>query len=511
MNAHRASLPSAAAACLLLSSVGSVFAQLPTSATVPNPAFAEVRATILEAVAGGGIPSMSVAVAKDGRVIWEESFGWADRERMIPATPNTMYSMASISKPLTTTGLMILVERGDIDLDAPVDRYIAPAKLTAFEGDASAATVRHILNHTSGLPVHYSVFYRDEPERQPPPASESIRRYGILVHPPGAVYQYSNFAFGLASHIIEKVSGRPYAEFMKNEVFLPLGMTHSSIDPGPGLEDVAAIRYGGDGEPVPFYVSDHPGASQAYVSAHDLIRFGLFHLGHTQPEQTQILSPASIDLMKRDSDPNPDNNRYGLGWFLNPDERGYGVVWHTGSMRGTNTMLKFVPSEDIALVVLINASSDLRVKIANDIIGTLLPDYGEKWKEVRDRTEERAGAFAPPPELLGEWTGELTTYDETVPVRLVIQPDSDVHVRIGRQMETLLNRVRFADGFLTGTSYGTIPSSDARAHPHDISYRLLLDGDVLSGYVTTEFTTDRSYGNFSSYIRLQKAATSPGG
>ena len=180
-------------------------------------------------------------------------------------------------------------------------------------------------------------------------------------------------------------------------------------------------------------------------------------------------------------------------------------------MRGTNTMLKFVPSEDIALVVLINASSDLRVKIANDIIGTLLPDYGEKWKEVRDRTEERAGAFAPPPELLGEWTGELTTYDETVPVRLVIQPDSDVHVRIGRQMETLLNRVRFADGFLTGTSYGTIPLSDARAHPHDISYRLLLDGDVLSGYVTTEFTTDRSYGNFSSYIRLQKAATSPGG
>lgn len=510
MTRNRVSLLAAAAACLLSFSFGAALAQVPTSATVPNPAFDEVRASILEAVAGGGIPSMSVAVAKDGRVIWEESFGWANRERMIPATPHTMYSMASISKPLTTTGLMILVERGEIDLDAPVNRYIAPAKLTAFEGDAAAATVRHILNHTSGLPVHYSVFYRDEPERQPPPASESIRRYGILVHPPGAVYQYANFGFGLASHIIEKVSGRPYAEFMKNEVFLPLGMTHSSVDPGPGLEDYAAIRYGGNGEPVPFYVSDHPGASQAYVSAHDLIRFGLFHLGHTQPGQTQILSPA-IDLMKKDSDPNPDNNRYGLGWFLNADERGYGVVWHTGSMRGTNTMLKFVPSEDIALVVLINASSDLRVKIANDIIGTLLPDYGEKWKAVRARPAEPGEAFAPPPGLLGEWNGELTTYDETVPVTLVVQPDSDVHVRIGRQMETLVNRVRFADGFLTGTSYGTIPSSDARAHPHDISYRLRLDGDVLSGYVSTEFTTDRSYGNFSSYIRLQRTRPAGGG
>jgi hypothetical protein len=151
------------------------------------------------------------------------------------------------------------------------------------------------------------------------------------------------------------------------------------------------------------------------------------------------------------------------------------------------------------------------VKIANDIIGTLLPDYGEKWRAVRDRPGERGEAFAPSPELLGEWTGELTTYDETLPVRLVIQPDSDVHVRIGRQMETLLNRVRFADGYLTGTSYGTIPSSDARAHPHDISYKLLLDGDVLSGYVTTEFTTDRSYGNFSSWIRLRRASPARSG
>lgn len=505
MQTNRTLLHAAATAGLLLSSFASVLAQTPTNATIPNPTFEEVRATILEAVAGGEIPSMSVAVAKDGRIVWEESFGWADRERMIPATPHTMYSMASISKPLTATGLMILVERGEIDLDAPVDRYIAPAKLTAHEGEASAATVTHILNHTSGLPTHYTTFYLDEPGRRPPPATESIRRYGILVHPPGAVYQYANFGFGLASHIIEKVSGRSYADFMKEEVFLPLGMTHSSIDVGPGLEEYAAIRYRGNGEPVPFYISDHPGASQAFVSAHDLIRFGLFHLGHTQPGQTQILAPASIDLMKEDSDPNPDNNRYGLGWFLNEDERGYGVVWHTGSMQGTNTILKFVPEEDIAVVVLLNANSDLRLKIANDIIGTLLPDYGEKWREVRDRSGQPGEPFVPTAELLGEWEGELTTYDETVPVTLEVQPDGDVHVRIGRQMETLLNRVRFGGGYLTGTSFGVIPSGDARAYPHNISYRLLLDGDVLCGYVTTAFTADRSYGNFSSYIRLQKA------
>jgi CubicO group peptidase (beta-lactamase class C family) len=154
----RALVRTAVATCLLWSSVGAVLAQAPTSATVPNPTFDEVRATILEAIAAGEIPSMSVAVAKGGEIIWEEAFGWADRERMIQATPHTMYSMASISKPITTTGLMILVEQGKVELDQPVNRYIAPARLTAFEGDAESATMTHILNHTSGLPVHYSVF-----------------------------------------------------------------------------------------------------------------------------------------------------------------------------------------------------------------------------------------------------------------------------------------------------------------------------------------------------------------
>jgi CubicO group peptidase (beta-lactamase class C family) len=503
---RKAIVQAAATTFLLWSSVGAVLAQVPTSATVANPTFDEVRATILEAIAGGEIPSMSVAVASGGEIIWEEAFGWANREKMIQATPHTMYSMASISKPITTTGLMILVERGKVELDQPVNRYIAPARLTAYEGDAEAATMTHILTHTSGLPVHYSAFYQDEPDRQPPPFTESIRRYGILVHPPGAVYQYANFAFGLVDHVISRVSDLPYPEFMKTEVFLPLGMTHTSIDVGPGLEDYAAIRYGENGEPVPFYISDHTGASQVYSSAHDLIRFGLFHLGHTLPEQKQILSPESIERMKRDSDPNPENNRYGLGWFLARDEYGYDVVWHTGSMRGTNTMLKFVPDEDIAVVVLVNAASDLRQKIPNDIIGVLLPDYGVKWREVRDRPSVPRPAFEPGQELIGEWKGNLTTSDETVPVTLTIQADGDVQVEIGDQLKTLLDRVRFADGFLTGTGYGTIPSSDARAHPHNIGYRLLLDGELLSGYVTTEFTTDRSYGNFSSYVRLERAA-----
>jgi len=474
------------------------------TATILNPRFDGIRAKIMEAVTNAEVPSMSVAVAKDGKVIWEESFGWANREKMIKATPHTMYSMASISKPITTTGLMILVEKGLVDLDEPVDTYIAPAALTAHEGDAADATVTHILNHTSGLPLHYTVFFKEDIDRQPPAFPESIRRYGLLVHPPGEVYQYSNFAFALADHIITKVSGTPYREYMKTEVFLPLGMTHTSIDVGPGLEEYQAIRYNNDGQPVSFYISDHPGASQVYCSAHDLIRFGLFHLKHTQPNQKQIITKDTIDLMKRDSSPNPDLNGYGLGWFLRENEYGYPVVWHTGSMRGTNTMLKFVPSEDIAVVVLTNTNTDLRVKITNDIIGVMLPDYDEKWQVKRDKPREEREPFKAVEELTGEWQGEIKTYEETVPIMMIFQEDGDIHVKIENQAETLLNSARFNDDWLTGSSYGDIPSGDAMEFPHSIGYKMLLKDNMLSGYVHTYFKSTRYYCSFSSYIRLEK-------
>ncbi len=472
--------------------------------TIPNKKFNKVRSTIIEAVTNGDIPSMSVAVAKNGKIIWQESFGWANREKKIKATPNTMYSMASISKPIATTGLMTLVEKGRVSLDDPVNKYITPAKLTAYQDGSDKVTVRHILNHTSGLPSHYSVFYIDEPLRQPPAKLESVRRYGILVHPPGEVYQYANFGFSLADHIIEKVSGRSFTNFMKREVFVPLGMMHTSIDVAPGLEEYAAVRYDGNFKPVPFYISDHPGASQVYCSAHDLIKFAMFHLNKKQPDQKQILKKESVNLMKKDSDPNPDNNRYGLGWFLLEDDYGYSVFWHTGTMRGACNKLKFVPSENLAVVVLINGYSSLRVKIPNDIIGVLLPEYGKKWAKERDKKPPRREEFKPVSELTGKWEGEIKTYEDILPVKMIFQEDGDVHIYLDKQLKTLMNNVSFRNNTLTGASYGSIPSGDAQLFRHNISYKLKLKDNRLCGYVSTSFQEERSYGNFSSYIVLEK-------
>src|SRR5262245_59164435 len=132
-----------------------------------NPAaFDSVREFIKQQLTERRLPSIAVAVARDGQIIWEEAFGWADSEKRVSATPHTMYSLASISKPITATGLMILKERGRIELDRPINEYLGEAKLAVRVGNPAEATVRRVANHTAGLPLHYQFFYEDESDRK---------------------------------------------------------------------------------------------------------------------------------------------------------------------------------------------------------------------------------------------------------------------------------------------------------------------------------------------------------
>jgi CubicO group peptidase (beta-lactamase class C family) len=120
---------------------------------------ARLGATIRRLLDSARVASVAVAVARDGVVLWEEGFGHADLARRIPATPSTLYSVASISKPITATAVMQLVERGRVDLDRPIDGYLGAMRVTGLAGDASGVTVRRVLSHTAGLPLHYRFFY----------------------------------------------------------------------------------------------------------------------------------------------------------------------------------------------------------------------------------------------------------------------------------------------------------------------------------------------------------------
>src|SRR6266852_2697091 len=269
-----------------------------TDSTSPTPHydFSPVRAYVQKTIADKQLPSVSVAVAKNGKIIWEEAFGWADREKMIPATPGTVYAHASLTKPYTSTGVLELVEQHKIELDHPINEYLGSTPLTAIVGDASGATVRRVLCHTSGLPIHsVNLFAGGD---QVPPMADTIRRYGALVNPPGQYFNYSNLGYGALGHMTALVSQLDWKEYMRDKVFLPLGLLNTIVGIGPGLAAYAAARYDNGSHRLPPFAADTPGASTIWSSAHDVVRFGMFQLKDHLPDQRAILTDATLDLMK---------------------------------------------------------------------------------------------------------------------------------------------------------------------------------------------------------------------
>jgi CubicO group peptidase (beta-lactamase class C family) len=477
-----------------------------------------VRDSIERQLLRGGA-AMAVAVAKDGKIIWEQGFGWANREKMIPATQHTMFSLASISKPITATGLMLLVQRGQIDLERPTNDYLGVGKITGLAGDASQATVKRVLSHTAGLPLHYQFFYFNEPVR-PPTMDETIARYANLVSAPGETFRYSNLGFGIIDYLISRVSGQSYPAFMRSQVFLPLGLVHTSVDIGPGLEEFAAERYDQAGRPIPFYTFDHNGGSAVYSSAHDLVRFAMFHLKDHLPDQRAILPDSAIDRMHQGVAKNPfgdSTSSYGLGWLIHRSDHGYQWLEHSGGMPGVATAMNLYPTENLAIVALTNGGGN-PFAIAQDIAGIVLPKYGDSLRADRahPRRPPSPPKFTTPPALAGTWTGTLRTWIKTVPFSLVFEPDGDVKVqlgpapktgsdeRAGLELRALLNDVEWQDPVLSGRFAGTIPTPDASRVPHTIALELRLVNGKLRGQANAESGVNPVYFSIASYVELTK-------
>ena len=460
------------------------------------------RESVRNVIVENGIPSIAVAVARDGEVVWEEGFGWANRADRVQATAHTMYSLASISKPITATGLMILVERGLIDLDAPVNAYLGQAKLQARVGNADEATVRRVANHTSGLPVHCQFFYEDEPYRRPP-MDETIRRYGTLVTAPGERYQYSNLGYGVLDDIIARVSGQSYVDFMRTEVFIPLGLTHTSVHIDPGLAAYEAVRYASDGTAIPFYDFDHPGASAVFSSAHDLVRFGMFHLKNHLPDQKRILRDETIDGMHKPTSEPDGNVGYGIGWRSDVSEGGLRTLSHNGGMGGVSTTLTLVPDENTAVAVLCNASSGAPHEIKDTILAAVFPGKAEKPETREESEQNQPVAFGP--ELVGEWKGEVHTYRDAIPLVLEVKPSGDVHARLGDALWTLVNDVRYEDGYLGGVMAGDIHTDDANRRPYHLHLEVKHRGNVLNGSLSARSKPSKRMGNcLTHWVALGK-------
>ncbi len=472
-----------------------------------DPRFDAARAKILQLIQKDELPSISVAVAQHGKIIWEQGFGWADREQLQPASSDTMYSQASISKPFTATALMTLVQKGKVRLDAPANDYLGAAKLTGLAGDASRADIRSILSHTSGLPLHWQFFYANEDYRDPP-MDDTILRYGILVNPPGELFQYSNLGFGILGYIVAQLSGLSYPDAMQTIVFAPLGLTHTSSGIGPGLERYAAARYDSKMHPLPFYTFDHLGASAIYSSAHDLVRFAMFHLKDHLAGQEPILTDETIDLMHRGiTEMSPNGPFYALGFFGSLNDHGVKVFGHSGGMPGVSTVMRIYPEEDLAVVVLTNTSGTGAVpEIERTIASALIPRYAKALAADPKPAETPKDPYHPTPEFVGTWTGTLRTWQASIPLQLIFQPDGDIHVKLGDELETLLNDPHWESKMLTGKFAGSIPTPDAAHHAHAIHLELWQRNGKLAGEANAEATDEPAHYSLASYVELARAA-----
>jgi CubicO group peptidase (beta-lactamase class C family) len=352
---------------------------------------------------------------------------------------------------------MVLIDRKRLDLDRPINDCLGDAKVRARAGDASTVTLRRVAQHTAGLPGYYETFYPDEPDKPPTPDG-MILRYGFTSFPPGDHFHYSNLGYALLGEAVARASGKDFGDFLREEVFLPLGMHRSAVRLGPALKRHRAIRYGLGRERLPDYVTPHAPASDIYASAHDLARFGMFHMKLRLTDQKRILSEAAIDDMRRSPVPMGDEE-YGIGWHMRKDAKGRRHVLHGGAAAGVDALLTLIPGEDLCVAVLANVTggTELTRGISDRILAMLLGGEVNDVRPAPRPARREAGTLRG--ELKGRWAGSVHTHRREIAVTLWFQESGDVHARLGDQLKTLVNDPRLGAGSFTGKMAGDIETA----------------------------------------------------
>jgi len=439
-----------------------------------------IRQDIEREIAAGRASGVAVSLTQRGKVIWQEGFGWADKKRGRRVTPDTPFSLASVTKPFTTTALMVLVAIKKVSLDARANDYLMPAKIRAGVGNPDDVTVRALASHSSGLPRIFQ-FFPEGGARKQPSMDDVIRDYGVLVCPPNEQYYYSNVGMGTVAHIVSRISGRDFGEFLKDKVLKPLGLSHSFFDTDLSRRDEMAQRYDDQGNAFPFYVTSTPGTGELYASAHDVARFAMFHLKVHLADQQPILGDEQIDELHRPVIRISADRSYGIGWMIGRAFDGSTVLYHNGDQAGVVTVMMLLPSRDISCVVLTNqeADQDLVERTRDATIRTLVPQWN--WK-----------SSAPlPPQLLpetyrGKWRGKLHDGDRTVALTLLIA-DKESTLQIHGQNKQSITDLGLVEEMMVGKARGDLGLPATRAAKAEtLSLRLKVRGPKLEGEIGAE-------------------------
>ncbi len=327
------------------------------------------------------IPGISMAVVHDQDVLWSKGFGHADRERQTPATPQTIYSICSISKLFTAVGLMQLRDAGKVRLDDPVDTHLDWYTIKDKFPDAPPVTVEGILTHSSGLPRESDYPYWSPPGFPFPTREQIMTRLAEQeeLYPAFEYYQYSNLGLSLAGEIVSAASGQPYDAYIRSNILDPLGMVATSSEI-PAAEHGRRMAKGysartreGTRPPVPVFQARGIAPAAGYASTvEDLARFAQWQFRVLHHGADELLSRNTLREMYRVHWIDPDwEAKRGLGFGTWRDnDRTY--VGHGGSCPGYRSHFNVDPTGRIATIFMSNASgvnSNLFTSRAQEIVG----------------------------------------------------------------------------------------------------------------------------------------------
>ena len=329
-----------------------------------NPSKPEMTAADAEAFLDGILPlqlereniaGATVSVVKDGKLLFAKGYGFADREKKSPVSAETtLFRPGSISKLFTWTAIMQLYEQGKLDFDKDVNEYLDFKIPEAF---GKPITLKNMMTHTPGFEEQVKDLFVTGTET--PNLGQYLKTHiPARIFPPGTTPAYSNYATALAGYIVERVSGRPFAEYIDENIFKPLGMTHSTFaQPLPAaLADSMSGGYRlAFDQSIPFEVVSAFPAGSLSSSATDMAKFMLAHLQDGQLGDARIMKPETARLMHSRLFALDDAANGMAHGFYEETRNGHRIIGHAGDTIAFHSDLHLIPDTGVGFFVSYNS------------------------------------------------------------------------------------------------------------------------------------------------------------
>lgn len=330
-----------------------------------DPLYQEIEKLGQELTIKNNLPGIAVAVIRDGKVAWILSIGYANLASKKPVTQETIFNVGSVSKLVSAWGFMQLTEKGLVKLDDPVDSALTRWHLPDSEFDKSKVTLNRILSHTAGLSVHG--YGGSDQGTKLLSLEQSLngktKRNGETVHlisEPGSKWEYSGGGYTLAQLLLEEKTKHDFSSYMKQNVFLPLGMKNTSYEWTEEMLKNSATAYDELGNPIKNRIFTEKAAAGLQTTITDLAHFAELSITRNPKQLNQVLKPKTIQLMETPVLPSSNEGESGLGYrFMNYED--FRTTGHTGENVGWSAGLFLDLPSKSGIIVLCNGSNGDRV------------------------------------------------------------------------------------------------------------------------------------------------------